>query len=242
MIIKLIQKLIDKIRKKKKYSAISNAKYINNFQESNKLIIADDFDVTKLNIKIDGQNNIVKINNGIKIGLKLTIQGYIDNSEIIIGDNFECNDVCFQLGQNSKNFGKIKNVKIEIGTNTSWETGMLVSYNSNTNIKIGNNCMFAGNVTLYCTDAHPIFDKDSGRVLNKVDDINIGNHVWLGMNSTVLKNSTIPDGSIVGWGSVFSGRKTKSNCIYAGNPVKCIKENIDWSANGNEYGYIENLF
>lgn len=197
MQIKSIQEIIDKIRGKHKNS-------LKKFMERNTLSIPKGIDTSKLHIGIVGKNNTIKIARGVNISGRFTINGYMDDSVIEIGENFSCGDVHFQLGQNHKNFGKIKNVNIKIDSNLSWEQGSLVTYNSNSCVDIGTDCMFAGNVTLFNTDAHPIFDAETNEMINKVKGMNVGNHVWLCMNSTVLKNSFVPDNSVVGWGSVYS--------------------------------------
>ena len=46
------------------------------------------------------------------------------------------------------------------------------------------------------------------------------------MNTIILKGSVIEDNSIVGAGSIVSG-KFKSNSIICGNPAKKIKENFN---------------
>ena len=208
--------------------------------ERNTLSIPKGIETSKLHIGIVGKNNTIKIARGVNISGRFTINGYMDDSVIEIGENFSCGDVHFQLGQNHKNFGKIKNVNIKIDSNLSWESsGSLVTYNSNSCVDIGTDCMFAGNVTLFNTDAHPIFDAETNELINKVKGMNVGNHVWLCMNSTVLKNSFVPDNSVVGWGSVYSKNKeTRTNCAFAGNPAKIVKENINWDKNGAKCGYI----
>ena len=62
---------------------------------------------------------------------------------------------------------------------------------------------------------------------NNETGVVIGNHVWVGANSTVLKNVTIEDGAIVGANSLVT-KNVSSNCVVAGNPAKVIKENILW--------------
>lgn len=233
MKILFLQNLIDKLR-------IKNKNSLKKFLKNNTLTTPKDIAKKKLYIRIVGQNNKIKIGDGLKIGKSLTIKGFIDNSVIEIGENFHCENLYFQLGQDHKNFGKIKNINIKIGDNCSWESGKLVTYNANNYIKIGDKCMFAGNVTLFNTDAHPIFDIKTKKVINKINGIDIGNHVWLGMNSTILKNTQIADNCITGWGSIVTGKHLKQNCVIAGNPAKCVKENIHWDSNGADCGYVDN--
>lgn len=94
-------------------------------------------------------------------------------------------------------------------------------------ISIGNNTMIGANCKIIDNDFHPLnFEK---RILNKPEDIkkreiSIGNNCFIGMNTIILKGSIIGDNSIVGAGSVVSG-KYKSNSIIYGNPAEVIKPN-----------------
>lgn len=54
-------------------------------------------------------------------------------------------------------------------------------------------------------------------------DIIIGENVWIGMNSIILKGVIIGDNSVIGAGSVVT-KNVDGNCIYAGNPAKKIRE------------------
>ena len=76
--------------------------------------------------------------------------------------------------------------------------------------------MLASNITIFNTDAHPVFNKDTREIINKVNGVEIGRHCWLGTNSTILKNTQIADDCIVGWGSVVSGKHLTPNCAIAG--------------------------
>lgn len=60
-----------------------------------------------------------------------------------------------------------------------------------------------------------------GEILGGVGKVEIGNNVFLGMNSIVLKNTSIGDNVIIGAGSVVKGR-IESDSVYAGNPAKRI--------------------
>jgi acetyltransferase-like isoleucine patch superfamily enzyme len=61
-----------------------------------------------------------------------------------------------------------------------------------------------------------------------IEPIKIGNHVWIGMNSTILKGVTLGDNSIVAAGSVVT-KSFPNNVLIAGVPAKIIKENINWN-------------
>lgn len=66
-----------------------------------------------------------------------------------------------------------------------------------------------------------VLQKKYGEVLGSSGKIKIGNNVFIGVNSTILKGITIGDNVIIGAGSLVN-----KNCVqegvYAGNPVKYI--------------------
>lgn len=55
----------------------------------------------------------------------------------------------------------------------------------------------------------------------------IGNHVWLGLNTSILKGVRIGNNSAVGNGTILT-KNVANNTIVAGNPARRIKENINW--------------
>lgn len=94
-------------------------------------------------------------------------------------------------------------------------------------IIVGDDCQFAHDIALWTTDHHPIYDLQHKRV-NDAKDIRIGNHVWIGTGSLVLKGAEISDGNIIGAHSVVSGKCTEKNSIYVGVPAKPVKHGIVW--------------
>lgn len=61
-----------------------------------------------------------------------------------------------------------------------------------------------------------------GDVNGSAGKVTIGDNCFIGMNTTILKGSTIGDNVIVGAGSVLTGKTYPSNCVVAGNPAKVI--------------------
>ncbi|MGN0182438.1 MAG: acyltransferase [Candidatus Ornithomonoglobus sp.] len=60
-----------------------------------------------------------------------------------------------------------------------------------------------------------------GNILGGMSKVKIGNNVFLGMNSTVLRGVTIGDNVIIGAGAIVS-KDCKPNSVYAGAPAKYI--------------------
>lgn len=214
---------------------------IKKYQKNGNIIKINKNDILKVELNLDNcYNNYIEIKKLNSNCGKIRILIYADNSNIIINENYYTTSTRIIMGQNHPNFGKITNSNLYIGSNTTSENNFTIcTYNSHTNIKIGNNCMFAGNITIFNTDAHPIYNLTTKQIVNKVGTLEIQDNVWVGMNTTILKNCFIPKECIVGTGSVVTKKFNNTNCIIAGNPAKIIKENIYWRSNGSQ-GYIQN--
>ena len=87
--------------------------------------------------------------------------------------------------------------------------------------------MFSHDIYVRTTDSHSII-KENKRI-NPAKNIKIGNHVWIGMQSLILKGTNIPDGCIIGARSTVSASDMENNSIYVGQPVKLVNKGIDWN-------------
>jgi len=92
-------------------------------------------------------------------------------------------------------------------------------------ITIGDGCAISWGCEFLDEDFHHITYNGKKE---RVPSIEIGNHVWVGSNVTVLKGSKIPDGCVVASGSVVFSVFQKPNCLIGGNPAKVIRENVEW--------------
>lgn len=61
----------------------------------------------------------------------------------------------------------------------------------------------------------------SGAILGASGKVNIGNNVFIGMNTVILRNVNIGNDVIIGAGSIVS-KDCESGWVYAGNPAKKI--------------------
>lgn len=178
-------------------------------------------------------------------GLKIRFKG--QNNKIIVGKNCKFKDsviefwgdnVTIEIGKNCV-FNSLKSIcagseegnKIIIGDNF-FSTDRVQFYaggGSNNDIKIGDNCLFSRDITIYAHDGHNIYDLQTNEIINKSKhNLVIGNNVWLGHGVIVIKNSVIPNNTIVGAKSIVSGVFEEENTILAGHPAKKIKSNIYW--------------
>lgn len=104
-------------------------------------------------------------------------------------------------------------------------------------IHIGNYTLISENVVIMDTNSHPISRKMRRKQViefckyHKTNDIyeaeakpvKIGDEVWVGRNSMILKGVTIGNGSIVTAGSVVT-KDIPPNKMAGGNPARIIKD------------------
>ena len=123
---------------------------------------------------------------------------------------------------------RAENSEIIIGKNTNTGSLYAVCMGKKNYIHIGESCMISDNVEIWSTDGHSISDKSTGELLNPSKPVVIGNYVWLGKNSVILKGVEVKDGTIVGMNSVVT-KDTEPFSVVAGNPAKTIRNNVNWS-------------
>ncbi len=94
-------------------------------------------------------------------------------------------------------------------------------------IYIGKDNMWAAQIVCMNSDAHAIIDV-FGNVINKSQDIFIGEHVWIAFRAQILKGVTIGPNSVVGADAFITKSFEEGNQILAGLPAKVVKSNINW--------------
>lgn len=170
-------------------------------------------------IRIDGNNNKIILSDKLN-NIDFLIQG--NNNIISVKENvsiFRELDVTI-TGNNSK---------LEIDKNTTVFKAYILINEDDNKVEIGEDCMISDDVKILASDSHSIISIDTGGCINAHKrGVKIGNHVWLGMNALVLKDTKIGDNSIVAAGTVVTHKNGENNIILAGNPSKKIKEKVTW--------------
>lgn len=114
-----------------------------------------------------------------------------------------------------------KGANIEIGSN-SRINGTYI--HAQAGIYIGENCVIAAGTNIIDSNGHEMYSVNRTKGRDKADPIIIGNNVWIGLNSVILKGTIIGDNSVVSAGSVVKGH-FPPNTLIQGNPAE-IKDVI----------------
>lgn len=93
-------------------------------------------------------------------------------------------------------------------------------------ITFGDDCLLSWDLLIMDTDWHKVISTTDGGILNPSKPINIGNHVWIGCRSLILKGVNISDNVIVAANSTISRNIDEEFVVVGSNGV--LKENVGW--------------
>lgn len=112
-----------------------------------------------------------------------------------------------------------KGALLEIGANSGVSGASITAFEK---IKLGKKVLVGANAIITDSDWHSKLPMARNTNVQTAPVI-IGNNVWIGANSIVLKGVTIGDNSIIGAGSIVI-KDIPANVIAAGNPCKVIRK------------------
>lgn len=169
-----------------------------------------------LSIAVHGDDNQVRIGKGCRFpNLRIDIRA--SRCQIDIGDG------CVLIGEiHCREPG----TRLVIGDKTT-TMGVKITMHEPGTIRIGRDCMFAGDVRMDTSDMHSILDLATGDRLNPAADVEVGDHVWLGYGVYLMKGVTIGAGSVVGTGSIVTG-SLPPHTLSAGTPARVIRTGVTW--------------
>ena len=165
-----------------------------------------------------GDNNYIEIHGPLN-ALELEAQ-LLGNSKIVI-----------QSSQFDKRHFKVLgmvNSELKIDKDFYINGLLFIEFNDNTKVHIGKNCVFSYDIIIRTGDGHQIRSLKTKKVINANKDVYIGNHVWVGCRTTILKGTKVSDNSIVGACSLVNKEFYKQNVILAGVPADIRKRDIQW--------------
>lgn len=174
----------------------------------------------KCKIVSTGRNNTIVFHSG---GLIQNTVFYIrgSNNTIEIGENaiLDHDEIWIEDNDN----------QVILGANIHFYPQVQLACTEGKTIRIGDGCLFSSDIIFRTGDSHSILDQNGHRA-NPAQDIEIGNHVWIGYRVLVQKGVKIADNSVVGTGAVVTKKFHEPNVILAGIPAKIVKRGTDWKA------------
>lgn len=142
--------------------------------------------------------------------------------KIFLGDNVT-------IGRATIGASKLLNEPVlRIGDNSTIGYGTLISVSKE--VVIGEDCLVGPHCIIMDSNDHPI--NPQKRLLREgvdekdVSTVRIGNNVWIGSYSAILRGVTIGDNSVISTHSVVT-RDVMPNCVYAGFPARPTLRDID---------------
>ncbi len=144
---------------------------------------------------------------------RLVIQG---PGRVVLGDNIKA----WCHAEKNVLITYTPDSRITVGSGTRLNGAGIMAY---TQIDIGPRCIL-GSTIVFDSDFHPLdpaHRHDSDAPVSCAP-IQIGENVWLGGQSAVLKGVTVGENSVVAFRAVASGA-VPPNVVVAGNPAKIVK-------------------
>lgn len=160
----------------------------------------------------------------IKIGYGMV--GIFDNRTRAI---WEVNGDVHFYGDALIKFG----AKISVGERGRLHIGDHFRFSTNSSIvcfkeiSFGNNVRISWDTIVMDTDFHTIENLDGDKI-NADKKVEIGNNVWIGMRTSVMKGSKLDNNVILASNSVLNKYIAGSHQLIAGNPAKVIKTDVNW--------------
>lgn len=175
------------------------------------------------------RNAVINLSSGAKI--------FIENGNLLINANKpsgSCAEAYVTLRKNARLFvhGMTQlnyratievheNAEIDIGSAYINSDAVILAAES---IHIGHRCLISRMVYIYDADHHDIVNTD-GKVINPPRPVDVGDHVWIGLQSLLLRGSKIGDGAVIAANSLVGG-KIKAGTMASGNPARSYSEII----------------
>lgn len=169
-----------------------------------------------LHVAIHGNDNRIRVGAGCRFpNMRIDIRA--NHCVVEIGDG------CVLIGEihcrDNKTF-------LHVGPKTT-AMGMKITMHEPGTIRIGTDCMFAGDVRMDTSDMHSVLDMATGDRINPAQDVEIGDHVWLGYGVYVMKGVRIGAHCVVGTGAIVT-HDLPPQSLAVGMPARVVRSGVTW--------------
>jgi len=204
---------------------------IKNHHSSNKIYVKDRDSSAKYTIDFfNAQDCTLYIGHNIKGNINIQI--HHNSSLVYIGNS--CNLRKVVIDSNQKNDLIVIGNHVTANINNQWRSG-LRSGVGNPAIIIGDDCMFATDIVIRNTDAHPIYNIDTDKQVNYPKSlILIEPHVWIGQQVNILKDITIGACSVIALGSIVTKDISRFSIAKGTPAVGIVNKELYWSVSMQE--------
>ncbi len=168
--------------------------------------------------------------NGATVGKHLNVSGFLQmevtrRGKLKIGDSLHLNSGQFHnvIGRQQNAIFWVEGC-LTIGNNVGMSSTAIIC---NHEITIGNNVVIGGNTVIYDTDFHTLDpqtrnDKKLDKQNANKSPVTIGDNVFIGAHTTILKGVNIGNNTVIGACSVVT-KDVPENEVWAGNPARFIR-------------------
>jgi len=96
-------------------------------------------------------------------------------------------------------------------------------------IFFGDSCLLSWDILVMDTDFHEILNM-SDEIINEPSSIRIGNHVWIGCRTLILKGISIGDNNVIAANSTITKSIKDTNCVCycSGKNQEILRRDITW--------------
>ncbi|HWM62697.1 MAG TPA: acyltransferase [Solirubrobacterales bacterium] len=112
--------------------------------------------------------------------------------------------------------------RVEVGDRTEFNNNLMIK-SEGAGIVIGRDCLFGAHIEIFDSDFHDLHPERRRTGTPNMAPVVVGDNVFVGMGTRILKGSSIGSDSVIGAGAVVTG-SIPVGVIAAGNPARVIRE------------------
>ncbi|MCL2481867.1 MAG: hypothetical protein FWF43_00320 [Propionibacteriaceae bacterium] len=103
---------------------------------------------------------------------------------------------------------------------------MSFTVGEHSNVLMGSGGRVASRVQLVTSDQHPLYDMTSMTRINPSRSVLVGDKVWLGKDSLIMKGTQLGTGSTVAARALVAGKRVPSYSLWGGVPAQQLREHV----------------
>lgn len=184
--------------------------------DNNNQIIGYEPQLINSKINFNGKNNRLICEDNVKLHNSV-IDFKEDNAIVYLSSNRNVYRLSVSINNDSVCY---------LDENTYMNGKLYLILSEQKHIFIGRQSLMSFGIWMRLADPHLIYDCTTKERINLTKSIYVGDHVWIGQDSLILKGTKIGSGSIIGAKAVVSNKKIPSNTSWAGNPVKQVSNKV----------------